>query len=538
MAGRWHAVVIAVTVLACASVAAASPDVDRSNARKYRDAGRRPVVIASGGVVLEIRALLSRDGRATLEVSTGPLDSGVTGARIEKLQIKWLDGVTPVQNVGNVGAGYWRATYAGRSRGDAVQVQANLKDPSGRKNIVLSGTTAVVLRPDVTVLSLTGAPQVLVHTPVTFVADVAETNGDTGGRATCGFDVGQVRRQASTGIWVDAGDTVSCVFTETFDVPGIYEVAVAAEAVDPGDWDLANNRAITTITVVPPGTPIPRGYLQVSEDDYQEHREGADPSVGGAWMSDARVRTSTVVASGSEDVFRAVPTVRVDVTLLGNDVIRHQAVLTPNDAYAFTSPDYEMHCETYADWADDGAGQSTTTGDVASACAYRIGTYVTTAYFYQKVSGTAVYTSSDGWYGNTSASITYGGGAMFGWQAGTVVRAQLDFVDANGQRRTIDRSVTLDDRSAEVNTDISAAASPTSWYRYVTVGTRFAGNPAAQAATPKPTSASRLMTARTTGVATAVPMSRNDKNQRCTYPVINTAGENHRPESSHGDIAA
>jgi hypothetical protein len=34
--------------------------------------------------------------------------------------------------------------------------------------------------------------------------------------------------------------------------------------------------------------------------------------------------------------------------------------------------------------------------------------------------------------------------------------------------------VTLEDRSAEVNTDIGATASPTSWYRYITAGTRFA----------------------------------------------------------------
>ena len=309
---------------------------------------------------------------------------------------------------------------------------------------------------------------------VTFVANVAERNGDTGARATCGFDVDAVRRQGSAGIWIDAGDTVSCVFTEAFDTPGVYEVAVGADPVAPGDWDATNNRAVTTITVVPPGTPIPHGYLQVSEDDYQEHREGADPALGGAWSSDARVRTSTVLASGSEDIFRTSPTVRVDVTLLGNDLIRHQAVLVPNDVYVYTSPDYEMHCETYADWTDDGAGTSTTTGDVASACAYRIGTYVTTSYFYQKMSGTAVYTSQDAWYGNTAASITYGGGAMFGWQAGTVVRAQVAFIDADGERRLMDRSVTLEDRSAEVNTDIGATASPTSWYRYITAGTRFA----------------------------------------------------------------
>ena len=60
----------------------------------------------------------------------------------------------------------------GKFAGDVVQVQANLKDASSRKNIVLAATTTVVLRPDVALLSVVGAATVLVRTPVTFVANV------------------------------------------------------------------------------------------------------------------------------------------------------------------------------------------------------------------------------------------------------------------------------------------------------------------------------------------------------------------------------
>ena len=84
-AGVWFGVV------ASASAFAGQPS-GTANAHKYRDAGLRSVIVASGGATLEVRALLARDGTATLEVTTGSLDAGTTGARIEKLQVKWQIG--------------------------------------------------------------------------------------------------------------------------------------------------------------------------------------------------------------------------------------------------------------------------------------------------------------------------------------------------------------------------------------------------------------------------------------------------------------
>jgi hypothetical protein len=51
------------------------------------------------------------------------------------------------------------------------------------------------------------------------------------------------------GIWVDAGDSVSCAFTHTF-AGGTHQARVDVGDVNPGDWDPANNSAVTSIAIV------------------------------------------------------------------------------------------------------------------------------------------------------------------------------------------------------------------------------------------------------------------------------------------------
>ena len=59
----------------------------------------------------------------------------------------------------------------------------------------------------------------------------------------------------ATGIWVDAGDVVSCAFLYAFTTTGSHGVTVRVEGVAPGDWDTANNEASGTIAIVDPTPP-------------------------------------------------------------------------------------------------------------------------------------------------------------------------------------------------------------------------------------------------------------------------------------------
>ena len=106
--------------------------------------------------------------------------------------------------------------------------------------------------------SLTGPPQAYVNTSVAFQAVVSEQNQDVGARADCVLSVDGQPVDQSVAIWVDAGQSVSCMFAYTFSATGTHTVSVAVVNVVPGDFDLSNNTAQTTIVIVPQSSNL--GY--------------------------------------------------------------------------------------------------------------------------------------------------------------------------------------------------------------------------------------------------------------------------------------
>jgi hypothetical protein len=224
------------------------------NSEKYSDAGAKPATGRSGSAQMQSRALFGKDGTTFVEATTGVLDGPPGPGYFRKMQAKLfaVDGSKEsTQNYNHVSTGpYWSQTYTGMARNDTIQLQANVKGIDGNRNDVVSVTDTVKKRPDLAVRSVTGPAQAYVGTPVTFQAQVAELNGDVGANANCVLSVdGQLVDQAQA-IWVDAGHTVSCLFQFTFATAGTHTVQVAATNVVPGDWDLSNNSAQTTIEII------------------------------------------------------------------------------------------------------------------------------------------------------------------------------------------------------------------------------------------------------------------------------------------------
>jgi hypothetical protein len=134
-------------------------------------------------------------------------------------------------------------SYDGLALGQALEVQTNVRNVDRNRTDVVTVTNVVRRPPDLTVQSILAPAWAIVGTYVRITATVAELNHDTGARTTCALFVNDVAVDRAEGIWVDAGDTVSCAFTHVFDGQGLHAIRVTAADVNPGDWNPDNNSA-------------------------------------------------------------------------------------------------------------------------------------------------------------------------------------------------------------------------------------------------------------------------------------------------------
>jgi hypothetical protein len=225
------------------------------NSEKYRDAGAQPATGRSGNAQVQSRALLAKDGSTLVEATTGVLDGPPGPGSITKVQAKLFnpDGsLQQTQNYNHLSTGpYTSETYTGLVRNEKVQLDTHVNGVDPRTDDV-TVVDLVKLRPDLAVRTLTGPPQALVNTSVTFKAVVTELNEDVGARANCVLSVDGQPVDQAVAIWVDAGQSVSCMFAYTFSATGTHAVSVALVNVVPGDFDPSNNTAQTTIQIVQP----------------------------------------------------------------------------------------------------------------------------------------------------------------------------------------------------------------------------------------------------------------------------------------------
>ena len=229
------------------------------NAIRYRDAGRQPATGRAGGATITTRALLGSDGKTVLEVWAG--QQGGTGpGELWQVQVKKFgaDGDHRATQVEHPRGG--RAltlAFHDMQRGDTVQVQALVRGASGPRTGVVTARDVVWRRPDLMVAGIDAPARTWTHTPTFVTTVVRELRGDVGARTSCVLDVDGARVDEATGIWVDAGDAVTCAFAYTFDVPGERTFRVRLAGTDPYDDDPANDAATAKVLVV---TEVPLSY--------------------------------------------------------------------------------------------------------------------------------------------------------------------------------------------------------------------------------------------------------------------------------------
>jgi hypothetical protein len=239
------------------------------NTTKYKDAGAKPATGRSGSASLEVRALRGQN-KTDVEITTGQLDSSSTPpGKLDKVQIKVLGAKGTLIANDNYKktaqpGGYAKYSYDWAARNLGVQVQANVSGIDGSRNDVVTVSTTVKLRPDLTVRNLQNPRVAQINQPVVISAIVAELNRDTGARANCALKVDGVVVDAAHGIWIDAGDSVACEFTQIFHSTGIKQIEVEATSVAPADYDTSNNSVSGSIEILGAGVPI--RYVMSAED--------------------------------------------------------------------------------------------------------------------------------------------------------------------------------------------------------------------------------------------------------------------------------
>lgn len=238
---RFKAAALAIALLTTTTAAFAQEEEGAlqttPNEIKYKD--DRPNAKGTGEIgVVETRALLSRDGSATLEITTGSLDTGEpsTTANITKVQVT-VNGITTNYNNLDEGSSFV-LPLTGVTRYTPISVHTHVKGLNDGRTEVVIVHDQVRRRPDLKVVSVDAPAAVRLNQPFSISAVVQELNGDSGARTNCILEkqgAGIVDR--ADGIWVDAGDSVQCLFDQTVVTLGAHSYVVKLENTRPSDWD-------------------------------------------------------------------------------------------------------------------------------------------------------------------------------------------------------------------------------------------------------------------------------------------------------------
>ena len=226
------------------------------NRVKYRDAGYHPATGRAGSATLFMQALVGRDGKTEMQVATNEwgLREGWSPGAITHLQVKALapDGkllATRTHGSELPGGGVATLTYGGMTRGTQLQVQGTVRGIDANRTDVPVVTGTVRLRPNLAVRDVVAPERVREGSAVWISATVAETNGDLGAWSACQLYVDGTPRDWAQGIWVDAGDAVTCLFYTDFSGGGRHQVEVRLGYSSPRDDDPRDNAASTQVEV-------------------------------------------------------------------------------------------------------------------------------------------------------------------------------------------------------------------------------------------------------------------------------------------------
>jgi hypothetical protein len=209
----------------------------------------------AGNAHLTTRALMDVQKMTTVEATTGNFDDIAPPGRIDELRVeiartgpRTRDNRTIVARSQNA-SGYATTTIASLVHGQAMTIDATVSGIDRGADRV-SVDDQVRYRPDLVASAIQVPSAPAVGIPTSIAATVREAAGDEGATADCVLSIDGTPSDRANGIWVDAAGLVTCHFTATFATAGAHRLAVDVMNVAPGDYDLSNNHAETSINAV------------------------------------------------------------------------------------------------------------------------------------------------------------------------------------------------------------------------------------------------------------------------------------------------
>ena len=393
----------ALTIAGSAGLASAGP-ARIPNKQPYHVTATATATGRTGSAMMSARALIDRDRQARLEVVTGDFETPPIGS-LTKLQVKGYDGngnLVLTNNYGPLSTSSISLPLASLSRGQALEIQGNIRNVDNTRTDVVSVTAVGKLRPDLAVVTIDAPPNAPAGMPVHVTATIAELNHDTGARATCVLSVDDTPVDRAAGIWVDAGDSVSCAFSRIFASGGFHRVRVSATDVNPGDWDTSNNAADAAISIVTATDTFDFGSASVSSSHrrYRSHdtgylRQGSDNFVM-AWdnLNDQFEDTDGAQYHAYIDhTFVAFPLTQIVVSQWSDDTLIHAGVF---NTVAATSSGPNLSCALVVDDSADQAAHVEVCASDGGPGGNRI-----TSITYGRFAGTVTYFASQyqaAWY--------------------------------------------------------------------------------------------------------------------------------------------
>ena len=229
------------------------------SSKHYRESGVGNATGRSGSAHMTARALLSKDGGATVEVTTGTLDSSSTPpGSFRKVQFKALSASGNPLSVQNLfpptASGYYSFGSSSLHRAQQIQLQGNIDGIDGNRTDVVTIVETVKVRPDLAVENLSFPSSAFANQAVNISANVVEMNADAGATTTCVLAIDGNSVDQVSNVYVDAAGSVSCAFVYTFTSAGGHTIQVTAANVIPADWDTSNNSNSGTIDITNPNT--------------------------------------------------------------------------------------------------------------------------------------------------------------------------------------------------------------------------------------------------------------------------------------------
>jgi hypothetical protein len=230
---------------------------------RYRDRGAHPWRGASGSAAVEGEALVGNGGVAILTLrSYRASDPSAPAGEMKHIVLRAYSRGGRVLFVRSYGAASsaFTAPFSGLAPGSWFAASVEVTGLDGRRtDVVKAGPITVVRGPDLAVTAVSVPGVVVTGTPTILSATVAELGGQRGATGDCVLSVDGVVVDQAAGIWVDAGDAVSCAFSYSFPAAGAHSVLVRMLNVDPSDTDPSNNAMMKSVTVTVPSLVVGGG---------------------------------------------------------------------------------------------------------------------------------------------------------------------------------------------------------------------------------------------------------------------------------------